>query len=177
MKILKYEKVLSTQPIAIELAKKGKEPWTIVLAKEQKRGIGRKLGLEKDFWYSPKGGLYFSLILPPKKIKDLEILTNLASFLISRIIFEEFGEKPLIKFPNDVYLRGKKVAGVLVQNVISGKNLISVMGVGVNTNIKEFPEQLKQKATSLLIEFKKEIDNEKFLKKIVKELKKVFSQI
>ena len=173
MKILELKKIDSTQKKALQLAEKGEKAWTVVLAKEQEFGIGRK----SDFWYSPKGGLYFSIILPEKKIEDLEILTNLAAFLISKIIFEEFGEKPFIKFPNDVYLRGKKIAGILTQNVICGRKKISVLGIGLNTNIKNFPANLKEKATSLLLKFKKEVDNKKFLKRIIGDLKKALREI
>ena len=113
--------------------------------------------------------------MPEKKVEDLEILTNSAAFLISRIIFERFGEKPFIKFPNDVYLRGKKVAGILTQNVICGRKKNSVLGIGLNTNIKKFPANLKEKATSLFLEFKKEVGNKEFLRRIIEELKKTLN--
>ncbi len=170
MEILEFEKIDSTQKKAIELIKKKKfKPWTVILAKEQTAGIGRK----GNFWYAPKGGLYFSVILPQTKIEDVEILTNLAAFLVAKIIFKKFGQKPFIKFPNDVYLRNKKVCGILTQNIVFGKKIISVMGIGVNTNIEKFPPNLKRKATSLFLEFKKKIQNKKLLKEILQQLKKV----
>jgi BirA family biotin operon repressor/biotin-[acetyl-CoA-carboxylase] ligase len=172
MKILKFEKVNSTQKIAKKLAKEGKKEWTVILAKEQTGGIGRK----GNFWYSPKGGLYFSVILPKIKIEKLKILTDFIPLLISKIIFEEFKEKPFVKFPNDIYLKGKKIGGVMIQNLISGKGQISILGVGLNTNIKKFPEDLREKATSLLLEFKKRANNERIFKKILKELQKVIKE-
>jgi len=172
MKILKFEKVNSTQNLAKELAERGEREWTVILSKEQTQGIGRK----GNFWYSPRGGLYFSVILPRERLEKIEILRDLVPFLISKIIFEEFKEKPFVKFPNDVYLRGKKIAGVVIQNFISKKQ-ISILGVGINTNIKEFPEDLKDKATSLLIEFKKKVSNQKILKKILREIKNAFDKI
>ncbi|MBC7073786.1 biotin--[acetyl-CoA-carboxylase] ligase [Candidatus Parcubacteria bacterium] len=174
MRIFKFKKIDSTQKKAIEMIKTQKaKPWTVIFAETQKKGIGRK----GNFWYSPKGGLYFSIILPPTKIEDVEILTNLAAFWISKVIFEKFHCKPLIKFPNDVYLNGKKVAGILTQNLIFGKKIFSVIGIGINTNIEHFPDDLKEKATSFFLEFGKKINNENFLKEILKEIYKGLRKI
>jgi len=170
MKILKFESLTSTQEKAFELAEKNFEPLTIVLAEEQTKGIGRKGGREGDFWWSPKGGLWFSIILPKISPEKLNIFTNLLSFLVAKVIFEETGEKIFIKFPNDLYLNGKKIGGAMVQNKICAKNQISVAGIGINTNVEEFPQRLKDKATSIFLEIKKEIDNKKFLEKILKEI-------
>ena len=65
----------------------------------------------------------------------------------------------------------------MIQNFISKRRQISILGIGINTNIKEFPEDLREKATSLLIEFKKRVSNQKILKKILKEIQKVFETI
>ncbi len=173
MKILKFERVESTQKTAKELIKKGEKEWTVILAKEQTKGIGRK----GNFWYSPKGGLYFSLVLPKTEIEKIKIIRDLVPFLVSKVIFEEVKEKPFIKFPNDIYLRGRKIGGVMIQNFISKRRQISILGIGINTNVKEFPEDLREKATSLLIEFKKRVSNQKILKKILKEIQKVFETI
>jgi BirA family biotin operon repressor/biotin-[acetyl-CoA-carboxylase] ligase len=169
MKILEFEVLESTQKKAFEIAKKNFKPKTVILAKRQAGGIGRK----GDFWWSPEGGLWFSIILPKISPEKLEIFTNLLSFLIAKVIFEETGEKIFIKFPNDLYFHEKKIGGVMVQNKICGKNQVSVAGIGIDTNVKEFPENLKDKATSIFLETKKEIDNKKFLKKILKEIEKI----
>lgn len=176
MKIIKFEKIDSTQKKAKEIAaKKETKPWTVILAKEQTRGIGRK----GNFWYSPKGGLYFSIILPKSKIEDLQTLTILAAFSVAKIIYENFKTKPFIKFPNDVYLNGKKICGVMMENIVGecGEVKFSVMGIGLNTNINNFPKDLKETATSLKIEFKKSIANEKFLSEILNELKEQLKNI
>jgi BirA family biotin operon repressor/biotin-[acetyl-CoA-carboxylase] ligase len=169
MKILEFEVLESTQKKAFEIAEKNFKPKTVILAKRQTGGIGRK----GDFWYAPEGGLWFSIILPKISPEKLEIFTNLLSFLIAKVIFEETGEKIFIKFPNDLYFHGKKIGGVMVQNKICGKNQVSVAGIGIDTNVKEFPENLKDIATSIFLETKKEIDNKKFLKKILKEIDKI----
>ncbi len=173
MKILEFEKISSTNLAAKELAKKGAPPWTVILAKEQKAGYGRKGGS----WFSPLGGLYFSIILPKSKIEDLQTLTILAAFVVAKVLEEGFSLEPLIKLPNDVLLNGKKISGILTENVIGQEVKSSVMGIGLNTNIDKFPKDLENKATSLKIELGKKVDNKKILKKIIKGLKEQLKTI
>jgi BirA family biotin operon repressor/biotin-[acetyl-CoA-carboxylase] ligase len=167
MKILEFEKLESTQKKAKEIVKNSK-PWTVVLAKEQTGGYGRK----GNFWYSPKGGLYFSLILPKTKIEDLQILTVLAAFCVAKILKEDFKLESFIKLPNDVCVNSKKICGILTENMIFGKEVKnSIIGIGLNTNIEKFPKDLENIATSIKIELKKEVDNKELLEKILEELK------
>jgi BirA family biotin operon repressor/biotin-[acetyl-CoA-carboxylase] ligase len=174
MKILRFKKITSTNQKAKELAKKGFQPWSVILAKEQTSGYGRK----GDFWYSPKGGLYFSIILPQIQIEDLQTLTLLAAFVVAKIIKDHFFLQPLIKLPNDILINNKKIAGILTENIISGEKVkSSIMGIGLNTNLEKFPKDLENKATSLKIELGKEVDNQKILKEIIKGLKEQFKNI
>jgi len=167
MRILEFEKLESTQKKAKEIAQNSKA-WTVVLAKEQTGGYGRK----GNFWYSPRGGLYFSVILPKTKIEDLQILTILAAFCVAKILKEDFKLEPFIKLPNDVYVNGKKICGILTENIILGKEVKnSIIGIGLNTNIEKIPRDLQNVATSIKIELKKEVDNKELLKKILEELK------
>jgi len=171
MKILEFEKLDSTQKKAKEIAEIS-NPWTVILAKEQCSGYGRK----GNVWYSPKGGLYFSVILPKTKIDDVQMLTFLSAFCVAKILHEELGIKPFIKWPNDIFLNGKKVCGILTENVICGKDVkMSIIGLGLNTNIEMFPDDLKNIATSLKIELKRDFENRILLEKILKGLKEVFN--
>lgn len=171
MKIIRYKKVFSTQL----LAKKIKSPkaWIILLAKEQAAGYGRKGAV----WYSPKGGLYFSIILPKSKIEDLQTLTILAAFIVAKVIKENFNLEPFIKLPNDIFINGKKIAGILTENIIGQDLKLSVMGVGLNTNIEKFPKDLENIATSIKIELGKKVNNEKILTQIIKGLKEQLKTI
>jgi BirA family biotin operon repressor/biotin-[acetyl-CoA-carboxylase] ligase len=167
MKILEFEKLESTQKKAKEIAQIA-EPWTVVVAKEQTAGYGRG----GNFWHSPRGGLYFSAILPETKIEDLQILTILAAFCVAKILKEDFKLEPFIKLPNDVYVNGKKICGILTENIIFGKEVKnSIIGIGLNTNIDQFPEGLKEIATSVKIELNKKVENGEILKKILNEIK------
>jgi BirA family biotin operon repressor/biotin-[acetyl-CoA-carboxylase] ligase len=173
MKIEKIKTISSTNKIAKELARKGAEPWTVVVAEEQTAGYGK----EKVSWFSPEGGLYFSVILPKSQIDDLQTLTVLAAFVVAKNIKDKLSLEPLIKLPNDVLVNQKKVAGILTENIIGKEIKASVIGIGINTNISEFPQGLEKTATSLKIETGKEIDNNKILEQILKGLKEQFKTI
>ena len=188
-KIINYKTISSTNSKAKELAQKGADPWTIIVAEKQTGGYGRK----KAAWSSPKGGLYFSIILPKSNIDDLQTLTVLAAFICAKTIKENFNLEPFIKLPNDVWVNGKKVGGILTENIIgastgsaptlsgverAGREVkISVMGIGLNTNVKKFPKDLENIATSLKIESGKETDNKKILRQIIRELKEQLKTI
>lgn len=174
MEILFYQNLSSTNLEAKKMVKKRFLPWTVIWANSQSKGYGK----EKRFWFSPPGGLYFSIILPKISLSNLQILT-LASGIAVIKVFARFKIKANLKWPNDIMIfekkskKFKKIGGILVENVI-GKDLkISVVGIGLNTNIKKFPKGLQESATSLQIELKKKVDNERILKSILKELKKI----
>jgi BirA family transcriptional regulator, biotin operon repressor / biotin---[acetyl-CoA-carboxylase] ligase len=171
-KIITLDQLESTSAKAKELAAAGEKSWTVVVAKEQIGGYGRK----GTGWFSPAGGLYFSVILPKSNVQDLQILTILAAFCVANAIKENFGVEPFVKLPNDVYLNGKKVCGILTENVICGDEILSVIGIGVNTNIDAFGADLT-KATSLKIELGQTIDNRAILVQIISQLQQTFKAI
>jgi len=164
MLLKKYKSVNSTSTIA---KKMDYEPWTVIWAEEQTLGRGQK----SNGWFSPKGGLYFSIVLPKSTIEDLQTLTILASFVTAKIIKENFKIEPFIKLPNDIFINQKKVGGILTENIIGQDVKFSIMGIGLDTNIEKFPKELENIATSLKIETGKQVDNEKILKQIVQEIK------
>lgn len=190
MIIKKYKTIDSTNIKAKRLAEKGANPWTVVLAESQTTGYGRK----KTDWCSPKGGLYFSVILPKSNIEDLQTLMILAAFIVAKVVKDNFPLEPFIKLPNDVILisrvppqRGedrltslggksqesivKKICGILVENIVGKEVKLSVMGIGLNTNIEKFPKELKGRTTSLEIELGREVDNVKILEEIIRGLR------
>lgn len=174
MNIKYFTRLDSANAKAKELARKGADSWTIILAEEQTGGYGK----EKRNWFSPKGGLYFSVILPESNINDIQILTILAAFAVAKTITENFGLQAFIKIPNDVWVNNKKIAGILTENIISGEKIkYSIMGIGINTNISDFPKELAKTAASLKIETGKEADNKKIMEKIIEDLKKQLEAI
>lgn len=177
MKILRFSELASTNQQAKKIAEteEGREEWVAVTAGRQSAGYGK----DKRYWYSPSGGLYFSIIIPKLKISDLQILTIGAGIAVSRVLKKHFGIKPFLKWPNDVLVQDsecnyKKIAGILAENVIKGKEVKnSIIGIGLNTNISEFPSDLTEIATSLKKEYDKEADNGEVLALIAEELKEI----
>jgi BirA family biotin operon repressor/biotin-[acetyl-CoA-carboxylase] ligase len=169
----KFKTISSTNQKAKELAKNGAGPWTVIVAEKQTQGRGKK----KSLWYSPSGGLYFSVVLPKSNIEDLQTLTALAAFIIAKTLKESFNIEPLIKLPNDVLLNGKKIAGILTENVVGKEVKSSVIGIGLNTNIESFPRELEKNSTSLKMELGRKIDNSLILEEILKGLKEQLKTI
>ncbi|SFE34484.1 biotin--[acetyl-CoA-carboxylase] ligase [Alteribacillus iranensis] len=146
--IIYKNEVTSTQEEAHEAARKGAAEGTIIVADRQLKGKGR-LGRK---WESPPGsGLWFSLILrppiPPQEAPQLTLLTAVA---VTEAVTEATGLQPQIKWPNDILLNGKKVAGILTEMQSDPDRIQAVIvGIGININQMEFPEELSDIATSL----------------------------
>lgn len=110
----------------------GAGEWTVVVAESQSRGRGKP----GTSWYSPPGGLYFSVILKPRKNPpDLSPITRLAAEAVVKALS---GLNPQIKPPNDILIDGKKACGILTEKI--GESLI--IGIGLNVDMKEFPAGL-----------------------------------
>lgn len=124
---------------------------TIIVAEKQTVGKGR-LG---RIWSSLKGGLYFTLFLTPK-INPMKAskLTQVAAAALVKA-FRDMNINAEIKWPNDIYLNGKKLTGILTEMKceIDCINYI-IIGIGINVNIdsSEFNDEVKETATSLFIE-------------------------
>jgi len=139
----------STNTSAKELAKKGAAEGSMVLAEEQTKGKGR-LGRH---WHSPSGvNLYFSIVFRPSfSIDRVFSLTMLTALALVDGIEHATGLKTLIKWPNDVFMRDRKVAGILTEFSAKGKRIdYVVIGAGINVNwdTKGKPD-LENIATSL----------------------------
>ncbi|MBR5809678.1 MAG: biotin--[Clostridia bacterium] len=136
---------------------------SVFVADMQTSGRGR-LGRT---WSSPKGcGIFMSILLKPQgNIADISQLTLIAGLAVSRVI-----DKTVIKWPNDVLISNKKVAGILTEmSLEQGKIKNIIVGMGINVNNKDFPDELCDKATSLYIETGKNFDREKIICDITKE--------
>ena len=165
-KIHHFGELGSTMHVARELAKKGVEEGTIVIAEAQSQGKGR-LGRE---WLSPEGGIYFTIILRPKLSPMYAPRINLmASVAVAKTIGRLYGLKAQLKWPNDVLIGGKKVCGILaeIDAEIDKVNSIN-LGVGINANtiISDYEE----KATSLRGELGREISRKEFLFSLLREI-------
>lgn len=131
MDIKYFDTVTSTNDVAKELAKNGAAEGTVVIANHQSAGRGR---LGRSFM-SPHGtGLYMSIILRPAfSAENALLITTAAAAAVAKTIEKHTKELCQIKWVNDVYMRGKKVCGILTEGQIAGDTLeYAVLGIGVN---------------------------------------------
>jgi len=142
----------------------------IVFADFQKRGRGRDTRL----WHSGKNlGIYCSIGINLKNIENINFLSLAAGISVSEFLTQLTGEEFTLKWPNDVLFNGNKIAGILIENIIFDNEISSIIGIGININStrKDFPEELKEKATSLKIikdiEFNIELIKVEMLKNVV----------
>jgi BirA family biotin operon repressor/biotin-[acetyl-CoA-carboxylase] ligase len=143
------QRIESTNDRALELLARGFPEGTLVLAEEQVRGRGRR----GRTWSSPaRLGVYASLLLrPPLSASLLPLVSFAASLGIARVLEEELDGKTEIKWPNDLLVDGRKVAGLLAE-ARGGEEAPAVvvgMGLNVNQSREDFPEELRDGVTSL----------------------------
>ncbi|MBJ6762419.1 biotin--[acetyl-CoA-carboxylase] ligase [Myxococcaceae bacterium JPH2] len=152
-----HETIGSTNEAAFRRAQDGAEHGEVVVAEQQTAGKGRR----GRAWASPAGlNLYFSAILrpelPPQRAPELTLVAAVALAEALR----EAGSDAAIKWPNDVQIGGRKVAGILTELSAEPERVhFVVVGVGVNLNstLEHFPEELRESATSLSIALGKRV--------------------
>lgn len=138
-----FDSIDSTQNQALKMAYDPANNGAVVVASKQTGGRGRS-GRK---WISPKGGIWISIILQPKFDMSITTLFPIASALALSIAIEKtFSVTPELKWPNDLTINGKKVAGMLVDVSLESNKIESlVLGVGINFNVntKEIEKTLK----------------------------------
>ncbi len=162
--IVRFDRVGSTMVEAALLAAEGCAPGTVVVADEQTAGQGR----HGHSWHSePGSGLYVSIILdtatdaPPDPV-----LTLALGLATGEAIARETDIRCDLRWPNDVMVREKKVAGILVQ--LAGATAIA--GIGINVNHQSFPVELSREATSLRIETGRSHNREELLAELLRSV-------
>ncbi|MEE0958819.1 MAG: biotin--[acetyl-CoA-carboxylase] ligase [Lachnospiraceae bacterium] len=151
-----YHEIGSTNDECKKLAEEGAKHGTLVVAEKQTKGKGRR----GRSWESPKGtGIWMTLLLRP----DIEPynssgLTLVTAMAINKAVQEITGLDAKIKWPNDIVVNGKKVTGILTE-MSAQPEMINyiVIGIGINVNTEEFPEDIAKTASSLKIESGKTI--------------------
>ncbi|WP_026581088.1 biotin--[acetyl-CoA-carboxylase] ligase [Bacillus sp. J33] len=169
------ESVDSTQKIAHRLAYEGAPEGTIVIAEEQLSGRGR---MDRR-WHSPKStGVWMSVILrpniPPPKAPQLTLISAVA---VVQAIEELTGLTPQIKWPNDILMNGKKVTGILTELQADADRIISIIiGIGINVNqqLDDYPEDIKNIATSLSIEKGEKLSRAELIKILLGKLETLY---
>jgi len=162
----------STNRVAFSMAGKGAVHGSAVIADKQEKGRGR-LGRN---WQSPAGkGLYCSIIVRPRiSVDDFPLITMGAGLGVVLAIESVCGLNFGLKWPNDIFRRGKKCGGILVESspLTHGSDHFAIVGIGINvdTGGNDFPADIRHKATSLLIECDNTIEKQSLFEAIRMQL-------
>lgn len=177
-RIIFLNKVGSTNDYAKNLIETGKPPeGTVIYSKFQTSGKG----MDKNIWESEPGKnlllsiiLYPSFLLPENQF-ELNKVISLATY---DLVSEKLQDKNVkIKWPNDIYVGGKKIAGMLVKNTVQGNNLIdSIIGIGININQENFSPEIPN-PTSLKLESGKVFPVKNILDDLVRKFEIRYRQL
>src|SRR5699024_10767452 len=174
--IIHRKKTASTQKIAHQVAQDGAKHGTVIIADEQTEGRGRM----NRPWHSTKEqGIWLSILLRPNMLPVLTPqLTLLTATVLADVIDELTDVTPQIKWPNDILIHGKKMAGILTELQAEQDQIqYLIIGIGMNINQRkaDLPEQLQHKATSLRIETGQKWDLTPFTQRLLMEFEKTYT--
>ena len=169
--IVVVEETESTNDLVWEACDRGASEGFVVFAERQTKGRGQ---YGRRWESTPHLALTFSVLLRPAlTLAESTRLTTWLAETIAKAIAEETGCSPTIKPPNDVYVSGRKVAGVLVEGRTTGDgSYIAVAGIGINMNqtLEDFPEELRATAGSLAMATGHTIDRSKLAIALLRRL-------
>ncbi len=167
-----FDRVSSTQDVARELVQEHSAGGTVILAESQINGRGR-FGKR---WFSPHGsGILASVILYPRKFSKVNVISIATALAVANAIGKVAGLKTLVKWPNDVIISGRKAAGVLVET--AGKALIVGIGINVNTDAEDFPQAIRESATSLLRELGRKVSRIALIKELLIQVEHYYGEL
>lgn len=150
--VIAYEEATSTNDLARDHAARGAPEGSAVIAAWQAEGRGR---MGRRWFAGPGKSLLASFILrPPAQVARSAWLTLAGGLAVADAVRDLTELDPGLKWPNDVYVGGRKLAGVLAEIYRSGGEPVCVLGIGVNVNetVEDLPDEIRDTATSLLIQ-------------------------
>lgn len=166
-KLVFYKETGSTNLDAKALAEKGEESGALVVADMQTAGRGRR----GHGWVAPEGkNIYMTLLLRPDCMPDkAAALTLVMAIAVYEAVCEIISAESCgIKWPNDVVVNGKKICGILTEMSAEPECIHYVVtGAGINVNQEEFPEEIRETATSLYLESGKKTDRSKLVARVM----------
>ena len=170
LKILHYKSLESTSTTAYRLAEQSAPDWTVVIADVQTRGRGRG----RNKWKSPKGGLWFSIILRPKLPGPrLPLLQFLVAIAMRTALEDATGLRVKLKWPNDLVIGKEKLGGILIESKTLGAQVsFAILGVGLNVN--QGRAQLPFGATSLQVASGKQHNIRLLLRAVLRQIRSSF---
>ena len=168
-----YEAVASTNKTAKEMAIAGANHGTLIIARKQESGKGRR----NHIFFSPEGGIYMSIILSPDKLStlDKDVLTAYTGVSVCNAINELCSIAPRIKPINDLFVDSRKICGILTESGIefeTGLVQWIVIGIGINfdSNISAFPKDLQDIVGSLYLPGHAQISKNQLIANIYERL-------
>lgn len=173
-----YDVLESTNITAVNTAIHGAAEGYVIIADKQSSASGR-MG---RVWNSPIGGLWFSIILRPHTDPEYAAqLTLLSGVAIVKALSSVYGtEQVKIKWPNDLLLEGKKICGILSEMKLDENGVIDyvILGIGINVNLKQddFPKELQDIASSLLLSTGKYVSCAEVLRKVLGEISFLYEE-
>ena len=170
-----FEEIDSTNSHARRLAETGAPEGEVVIAERQFEGRGR---LGRSWESPPYCNLYFSLLLRPALAPvHAPQMTLMAAVALADTVAAFVVEPPAIKWPNDILLQGRKVAGILTESSCDAKRIeFVILGIGVNLNFPRegMPETIRDRATSLMEVGGKSFSRENFLRRLIQDLDRCY---
>lgn len=171
--IVYYTSVKSTMDVAFNHTRIIDKKPVLILADEQTEGRGRS----KPLWHSPKGGLWGTYAIPLKKALTKEQLTFFhygVNISVIRVLKQLYKIETDIKWPNDIFWSNKKLGGILLE-YISGNQFFLLVGIGLNTNIRNsnFPPSIRNSVISMQDILKIVISNKELALNIYDQLQSI----
>ena len=170
-----YEETDSTNMRVKEAARSGAGEGLVVLAEQQTAGRGRR----GRSWLSlPGENIYMTVLLRPDFLPDrAPMLTLLMACAVTRAVRRVCHVEVGIKWPNDLVFGGRKICGILTEmSVVQGAVDYVLIGVGINCNQREFPEELAEKATSIWLETGQAVPRETLVCRVLEEFEQLYIQ-
>lgn len=172
-----FKEVMSTNTVAKFFAENEDANGLVIISEKQSNAKGRS----GKPWESPKGGVWLSVILNPQITQNKIPIITLATGVAVEKTFERLGiENGEIKWPNDVLIDDKKVCGILTEAIAKLNNIEYVIvgvGIDVNIDIDELPEELREGSNSLKAVCGKEFDENEVIRIFLEEFEKIYKVI
>jgi len=175
-RIYSFDSIDSTNTFARSLKEEACPNGTLIVADEQTAGKGRQ-GRQ---WQSQKGmNLLFTVVTQPLFVHDkIRVLPFAAALAAADGIEQETKSAIECKWPNDLLIDGKKVAGMLIETTMQNDAIMNViLGIGINVNQTEFADDIRNKATSLKLHAQQDVDRVRLLCAVLEELEYRFDQL
>jgi BirA family biotin operon repressor/biotin-[acetyl-CoA-carboxylase] ligase len=170
------EQCTSTNDVAEKIANEEGPHGAVVIAEKQSKGRGRY----GRSWYSPMGGIWFTVLLrPPTFLQPLKALPLVGALAVARMVSSELGIKARVKWPNDVTVDDRKIAGVVVEARSKGNEVTYVLlGVGINANFESSQiTALGLTGTSLQTLLGVPINREKLICSVLLETERLYESL